>query len=226
MVQSRQYFSEVHLNAAVEMANMLYRGPSQQQSSAFAVSVIFLSVAFLEAKINELLADVTESGDNPIDRGRLGEVSRLLATGPVIDDKSYAPQKYQLTLDRCNRQQFDERADPYDSATLVIRVRNRFVHYRPTWKSSNQPLDLDTALKAKLQDSFFLHVTPEGYWSDVIGGFPHACLTHDFALWTVRACVSFVDDFFARMGPLLDGWVWASRERLAKQISRLDPAAS
>ena len=216
MIKSRQYFSDLHLGAAVEMAQLLASKPSEQQRGAFALGAIFLSVAFLEAKISELLADAI---DNPSEEQMLSEVASLLAQGAPIPDKQPTLDKYQQTLHGCKREQFDKGSDPFQSAALAIRVRNALIHYKPEWVTSNQPRNLDTALKAKLQDSYSLNVTPKGTWSDFIGGFPHECLTRTYALWTIRACSSFDDDFFVRMDPLLDDWVWAERDRLANLIA-------
>ncbi len=228
LIQSRRYFSDLHLNAAVETTLLLARESSEQRSRAFALSAIFLSVAFLEAKINELLEDVRDSGESsrtlvPAEERSLHEVGRLLAKGTGIPDNlDRTLDKYQQTLDGCLRETFDKGADPYQSARLAIKVRNELIHYQPTWVSSNQPRDLDKELKAKLQDSFFLNVTPKNVWSNYIGGFSHECLTHDYALWTIKKCASFVDQFFVRMSPLLDRWNWADRDRLASEIARLD----
>ena len=229
VIQSRRYFSDLHLNAAVETTLLLARESSEQRSRAFALSAIFLSVAFLEAKINELLEDVNDSSDSshslmaPQERP-LNEVRRLLAEEPRIHERAPTLNKYQQTLDGCKRSKFNEEVDPYESTRLAIDVRNALIHYRPTWVSSNQPRDLDRALKTKLQDSFFLNVTPKNVSSNYIGGFPHECVTHDYALWTIKACASFVDQFFTRMSPLLDTWNWADRDRLASEISRLGVA--
>ena len=229
VILSRQYFSDLHLNAAVETTLLLARESSEQRSRAFALSAIFLSVAFLEAKINELLEDVVDSresshGRMPPHERPLHEVGRLLAEAEIAGERDPTLCKYQKTVEGCKRGKFDKGADPYQSAHLAIDVRNALIHYRPTWVSSNQHGELDTPLKAKLGDRFFLNVTPKNVWSNYIGGFPHECLTHDYALWTIKACASFVDRFFARMTPLLDTWHCADRDRLASEIGRLDVA--
>jgi hypothetical protein len=43
-------------------------------------------------------------------------------------------KKFQSSLTAVGQQQFDEAREPFASADLVIKLRDRFVHYKPEWQ--------------------------------------------------------------------------------------------
>src|SRR5208282_1016557 len=70
-------------------------------------------------------------------------------------------EKYQVALTLLGKEQFEKRSDPYQSARLVIDLRNRIVHYKPITHEitmddeSVQTDDLERALKGKFNTNPF-----------------------------------------------------------------------
>lgn len=207
----RDYMAYTHLIAAMQFANLTlaleqdavegkpfteksveFRSNLLDLHKAYVVSVIISSVAFLEAAINEVLRDAHESIDSyqkDLDdeqRAAVKELWRIERNIKTLD-------KYQLTLLLLKGIEATDRGgQDYENVSLLIKLRNEFVHHKPqtVWfsKQKNSEYRLQDKLKGKFEENFFFKGKNTHYMSRILG---FSC-----AKWAIESSKIFVDKFF------------------------------
>lgn len=189
-------------SAADQGAGLKWSTDDQREHRSYATSSILSSVTFLEASINELYASAgypnLEVGGklSPGERRRLAGVADLIANNRFLD-------RFQITLHLLGRQGFDQGAQPYQDAKMLVSLRNELVHYKPRFRSGGQDDDLEKWMKALASKHFSLNP----FTGDGNPFFPDKCLSHGCTVWAWNAALAFADDFFSRLGvkPAYDG---------------------
>lgn len=123
-----------------ETAIPLDRAITQQvlaEHRSAVTAAIFASAAFLEASINELFSsaghDNFEVGGG---RGGLPQRRRqLLALLSEPLERASTLDRYQLALGLLDHEQLEIGAQPFQDTVLLVKLRNKLVHYRPEWRA-------------------------------------------------------------------------------------------
>lgn len=140
---------------------------------AYVTGAIFLSVAFLDALVNESLGDLIE------------EVKK----NPTLD-------RFDLVLENAGKPKFERDREPYQSVVTLIHLRNELTHYKYLERTGAKS-DYLSKLENKLQGRF-----KENPWVPQQGMefFPRRCLSHGCTDWAVSTSRNFADKFCERMG--------------------------
>lgn len=199
-MKMRVYYSSYHLWAARHLAALLKtiedvpadRPRFDIRHRAYATSCIFSTVSFLEAAINELFQDVADGHESYV-AGLDAESKRIMSEfWTVSEDRSRLLDKYQLALTFLRKQQFDPGQAPFQDASLVVKLRNELVHYRPRSLAGDAEPPLARKLMGKFDDNALMRGSGNPW-------FPDKCLGHGCSAWAVQSVVAFADAFFRRV---------------------------
>jgi hypothetical protein len=153
---------------------------------------VFSAVASLEVTINELFIDARH-GDPHTFKGAKPEFALLLAEVWEGIESNSTLAKYQTALILARKPQFDRGASPYQEAASLIQLRNALVHYKPEWDTDQRE---HRKIEQRLKDRFALNP----FAGPNAAFFPKKCLGHGCAEWAVKSGVSFINQFFDRLG--------------------------
>lgn len=200
---ARSYFSSWYLRTARRMADQAH---SIENSSGdwpsdgmeileLVTTAVIQSSTFLEAMINELFADAYDqhglSGVGylaPLDTKAI----RLMATyWGESGGRDRTLAKYQLALSFADAPLLDIGCEPYQSADLLRKLRNRLIHYRPESIRPDTVAPLERALTRKYPSS---RLDTKGSW------WPNRALSGGCARWACDSAHALADEFSSRMG--------------------------
>lgn len=158
---------------------------------AYVVGAVMQCSAALEAEIAEVVMHGPghQLGTNGIDAAAhayLEPLADVFENPPIL-------RKYEIVLHLLRRPPLDPGAVPYQSAALLIRLRNELVHY----KSKVGPEMDRQALFTSLRQLGFAR-TP--FESPSTNFFPHHVLSASLASWSVTAAVGLMTEFYAKLG--------------------------
>ncbi|MEW5881397.1 MAG: hypothetical protein AB1761_13250 [Pseudomonadota bacterium] len=205
-VKSRNYFSVPYLCGAARYAREaaeLESNPTPNDETAlvhraYVISAITSSAAALEAMINEVFSDAAEPEGSCI-ASLSSEVRAKLATlWSVPRTSSYAIlDKFDVAHLLVTGQGLDRSNHRWEHASWVVRLRNDFVHYQPSWQEHGVSVQ-ESASKAeralaKLFQSNRLAGTANPFYPDRLLG--HGC-----AAWSVASALEFADYFWKSIG--------------------------
>lgn len=113
---------------------------------------------------------------------------------PLADivDSQETLRRYELILYLLTKPAPDRGSEPFQSAALLVRLRNELTHYKSKWGQEMESSKLFASLKQRG------HRAPPFISSDQ-NFFPHQCLSADCADWTVRSAVAFLDDVYRKL---------------------------
>lgn len=158
---------------------------------AYVSAAVMQCAAAFEAESHEICAHGPGShlGSNGTDE----TARRLLEPlANVVDDQSTIA-RYDLILHVLGKAPLDRSKEPYQSAVLLVRLRNELIHYKSRWGQE--------MTKAKLYKSLEnLHHKPPPFVLENMNFFPHRCLGADCASWAVRSAVEFLDAVYETLG--------------------------
>jgi hypothetical protein len=211
IIRSRIYYSNNHFRTACNFAeiaksiesnhNILKNGINYEKAvelNSYVTSVIFSSVAFLEACVNEFFCDISEN--NAYSFKVLPKQQKLIqemwgygiprtASYPII-------KKYQIVLSLLNKNKFDESRKPTQDVAILIKLRNALVHYEPEWRSWEEKQKESDIFYKKLKGKF----EPSKFFDSNEPYFPNRCLSSACAKWAIEAAVQFTDEFYLKLG--------------------------
>jgi hypothetical protein len=127
-------------------------------------------------------------GSGEIDR----EARDFLAPLAEVIDRESVLERYWLVLHLLKKNSLDRGAQPWQDASLVVRLRNELVHYKSRWGDDLEGSALLQALQNKNH--------PKPPFVKTANFFPYQCLSAACASWGVRACVAFLDAFYTNLG--------------------------
>ena len=162
-------------------------------------AAIMQCAAALETESHEICTHGPGShlGSNGTD----GEARKFLRpVAKLIDDQSTL-ERFDLILHLLRREPLEKGANPYQSAALVVRLRNEIVHYKSRWGSQLERVKLYASLRS-------LHLTPPPFADSGLNFFPHRCLGAECGAWALASVVAFLDKFYVSLGitSCLDGY--------------------
>nr|CBH39339.1 conserved hypothetical protein [uncultured archaeon] len=161
---------------------------------AYVTGAIIVSVASLEATINEVFISA-------VDNENLFEdfdptIPKVLAELWSLDvvKKTRFLEKCRLVLDVANKEKFNTKSSLFRKVELLINLRNALVHYKPEWDTDlKKHKNVGDALK-----KCCFKTNPFSHANDAF--FPKRCLGHGCAEWSVKSTIEFIEDFYRRMG--------------------------
>lgn len=206
-VGSRHYFASEHLWNAQHLARMCQERekvlvdqhaylPDIEQRS-LAVSSVMASVAFLEALVNEVWQDASDTppGESNARLAGLsqGAVARLRALWQTekIERSLILLDKYDVALAWAEKPSLDKGRDPYQSVQIAIRLRNALVHFKPELQWHDEEHDLEAKLKSRIRENPLPVGDP---W------YPNKALGTGCAEWAWQKCREFADEWWRLMG--------------------------
>jgi len=169
----------------------------------FSAASVNSSVAFLEATINELLANCHEDYGfgflyklSNEDRRSLAVLWSLLEEGsrrvPLLE-------KFSFTLQLLARKGFDKGGDPWGRTKVLVGLRNYLVHFKPEDEIVESNVDSRPVEERRMEKSvkgrFAFHPGFKGP-----GVAYRRVLSAGCAIWSVQTSVAFADRFFELLG--------------------------
>ena len=210
----RGYYSIQHIGSAAFFARQSYcieQGPihgdeqrsrCELENSSYVQAVIFFSVAFLEATINEFRRDVVEGELSPskhsLDEKTLTKLKEGWKKARLQCEKETVLDRYSNDLLNAEMKPFDKGALPFQDVAILVKMRNALVHYEPqTVVWSSEPL---MAKGQRIQGMAWGKFETNPFIKGVTPFFPRMCMSHSCASWAIENCLSLADDFHTRMG--------------------------
>lgn len=141
-----------------------------------------MSATALEANINEHLID--ESCLPALDSQAKSTFIDLMESKPTLE-------KYQIVAKLQSDARFDEGTEPYQSAKVLVRLRNAIVHFVPEWTDEQT---MHTKISQMLHGRF--QASPFFRPSDPL--FPDRCMSTDCARWATNKSLNFIQEFHNR----------------------------
>jgi|SRR6185437_1348955 len=190
-------FALNHLKAATNAARAAYKIEQANKGAAFGpwfdglvvavpVSVV-MAAAALEANANESLQNILDGFTNH----RLSPCGRTLLTDLKEDRSGNATEKYRRIALLTDKEPKTDH-EHWRQAKLLLKFRNEFMHFRPTWD------DEDFHSKGFTEEMKKLVPVVDAYKGNFI--FPHGFMTYGCAKWAVETVLVFSHEF----GKLLD----------------------
>ncbi|MET3457112.1 hypothetical protein [Pseudomonas kilonensis] len=211
-ISSRHYLSISHLSAAalfsqraMALEPVLTLGePASNEGlrehQACVVTSIMLSVAFLEAVINELWADCSEAFDfsRHKDLQNAEVMGALWKRSPL--KRSTMLEKFELALELNMKPALSRDASPYQDVKLLVELRNALVHYEPetifNFSNDSENTEVEHRFEKRLRGKFEINrLTGPGN-----PFYPDKVLGAGCARWAITSAVAFTDDFFGKLG--------------------------
>jgi hypothetical protein len=199
----RSYFSTHFLAAAEDAAQQAahiesrlvaeYARRFSLEHRGHILTSIILSVAFIEAAINEVLQDAfDEHRTAKLDKVDREVQVRWAALWEAMDqgDTGRVLNRYQAALVMADCEPFDQGEEPFQSVKLLIRLRNHLIHYKPETVFADSPEKLADALRAHVAKN------PLSTNQAEVDGW----LSNNCAEWAIAAAKDFVGEFAARTG--------------------------
>jgi len=154
-------------------------------------TAIMQCAAALETEAHEICAYGPGShlGSNGIDQAAQAFLAPLAR---VIDDQDTL-SRYKLLLYLLRKPEIPRGAEPYQSAALVVRLRNELIHYKSRWGAEMTSAKLFAALEGRGH-------RPPPFTVGNMNFFPHRCLSADCGEWAVVSCVAFLDAVYTNLG--------------------------
>lgn len=200
-VAIRSYLSTHHLWAACHFAPLAeameenFSGPARFEirHRAYVVASVLDSVAFAEAAINELLQDVADDHGSYVNG--LGKNTRASMQAYWRESRGRGSllEKIQTALGVAGCQPFGIDAEPYQSAALVIQLRNLLVHFRPETVGITDLKKVNSRLRSKFKANALMAGSGNPF-------FPDKCLGAGCAHWSVTSVKALTDDMYRRLG--------------------------
>lgn len=180
------------------------RGPNRERAvfnehRAYVTGAIFSAVAFLEAAVNECFEDIVD-GRNGYPAVINSDIRRCLAVLWELteaDNRSTLRvlEKYQLILRCCGTEALKEGEQPYQDANLVIRLRNKLMHYKSATHTVGEDEDgFSRGLAVKFVGNRLFDDLENVVF------YPDRCLSSGCAQWAVRSVRNLADAFFRCIG--------------------------
>ena len=154
----------VHMKAARDFAtkcmqiedekkDLEWPQPNYTEVAHYAIGAVLLSVAALEAGINEIYLAAVDNAHKNYQQLSNDQVRMLSCLWEEIEQFSIL-KKYQVALVACGKETFNKGADPFQSVSDLITVRNRLVHFKPEWDNiPGEHKKIEKRLKKKFEEN-------------------------------------------------------------------------
>lgn len=205
-VKSRNYFSIPYLCGAaryVREASSLEASETPTNEDllvhrALVISAVTTSAAALEAMINEAFADAGELEASCIAAISADARQRLAHLWSIPRTSAYAIlDKFDVAHLTVTGRRMDRSHHRWRNASWVVRLRNDFVHYEPSWQEHGEREDNDMGKVERALSSLFAANPLTGVANPF---YPDKLLGHGCAAWSLASVVEFADHFWHEVG--------------------------
>ncbi|CCF82821.1 hypothetical protein [Nitrolancea hollandica] len=206
-LSTRTSLSLTHIRAAAMSARLVHRIETHPQVNelshgspefqtriaeqrAHTVVSVIEATAFLEATINQFLADVADGVKHyaGMNTDAHNQITSYWNNGDNRDD---ILEKFQNALNLLEKSRFDKGACPYQDTRGLVKLKNHLVHYKPIWVSGDELHNVEELLRSK---RFPLNpLVPNN------NCYPERLLHHACAKWAIETSIKFVDAFYAKI---------------------------
>ncbi|MEO7648277.1 MAG: hypothetical protein ABIV11_08595 [Gemmatimonadaceae bacterium] len=183
-----------------------YNAESIANCRAYATGAVFAAVAFLDATAGEIFLDASEPDggslkDQPIDvRRNFEEIwTKSLSKKSAALPKLEKALELAGTPEICSGSRFNKEERPYLDVALVVKLRNRLIHYEPAWL----PAELEHRKQVPQRYEFAEQLRGRFAESAMMGGGSplfHKILGYGCAKWAAESALALADEFYYRMG--------------------------
>lgn len=202
-ISMRSYLSTQHLWMAHHCAQyaQYYEDRYRGQRPAFhihlrgyIIATVTESDAFVEALINELFSDVFDNHND--ERLKVFDAASHQRMTQHWRDSGFGKttsilEKYEFALSLNAQAGFDKGAEPYQSMSLLISLRNWQVHYYPSNVSDADPHSLQAKLKSRFEPNSLMTGSGNAW-------FPDKALGAGCSAWAVSTAEAFANNFVER----------------------------
>lgn len=207
----RYSFSRTHMSSAYyfaknsqEIEGKDYKEPTEKiraisENKSNVMAVLFFTVSFLEATINELFKDARES-DSTSTLNLSPEISKSFSDIWRTNFKRFSTlDKYQKALTLAAVEKFNIGQQPYQDVKLLTQLRNSLIHYEPEWIQGDEDFNERDVHRFEklLTRKFALNQLMEQSGNPF---YPDKCLGFGCAKWAIESSLNFTDEFFKRLG--------------------------
>ena len=204
-VKSRSYFSIPYLCGAARYArealaleSAVPDADSPLVHRAYVISAVTAAAAALEAMINEAFADATESESSCV-AGLSSDARLKLATMWAVPKVSRLAilDKFDVAYLLATGSGLDRSHHRWRNASWVVRLRNDFVHFEPSWQEHGErEREEQDKVERALKGMF-----PENRLAGAANPyFPDRLLGHGCAAWALTSALEFADHFWLSLG--------------------------
>lgn len=200
LIKSAAYFTRksVEIDKIIKQEGKFNSTLSSEQHSNVVAS-IFMSKAYIEATINELLAESQKKNGalKDFNQNKITLIKRLLEDDKKIDKMSTL-SKFDIILNCLGHSSFDKGLEIYQEVKLLTQLRNGLTHYNASWFDWGSHRKGSLAIK---QDGKFL--------KELFKKFPHPLndnlnrhdkwINSSCATWALNTAVTYTDEFFSRI---------------------------
>jgi hypothetical protein len=201
-VKSRSYFSIPYLCGAARYAREAFSLEAKSALSnedalvhrAYVVSAITSSATALEAMINEAFADAAESEGSCVAALPSDARAKLATLWSIPRTSRYAIlDKFDVAHLLVTGRGLDRSHHRWRNASWVVRLRNDFVHFEPSWQEHGGTADEDMGKIERALGGLF----PENPLTAAANPFyPDRLLGYGCAAWSISSALEFADNFW------------------------------
>ena len=210
-VSLHTYFSIQHVQAAAYLSRQTAAAETQVGQGgdpellrvvimANATSALFISVAFLEALSNELLADALKTNGGHLKSiSHTGRSLIAVLAGDDTVEKASSLSKFNLLLKAEGKNTMNLGEFPGQDVVTINKLRNNLVNYKASWLDVGTP---GMVRSGNLRDSK-LQSAIKGKFANRAGANPtsaDAWLGAGCTKWCVHSTIAFADNFFDEFG--------------------------
>lgn len=166
-----------------------------QEHRAHVVGSIFLSASCVEAAVNDVFARAADHNHGPHIAEKLGQEARvrLKTAWPKIGKTMSSLNKVNHALALAGKPAFDQPTQLYQDVTLIFKLRNDLIHYKPVWYQTDTPSEHEKKLAGRFPLNPFYAQSGNPF-------FPDKCLGAGCAMWAAKSAGEFIDKFFEVLG--------------------------
>ena len=203
---SRHYLAAEHLWGAQDNArrarglegSLVGKVVFSPEHRACVSGSILLSVAFLEALVNEVFEDADDSVKKGAPNSRVASLGtrclELMAESWAVSERGWSTlEKYQMSLLYADKPRFDPGRNPCQDVVSVASIRNDLIHFKPRWHQHGGVDRLEQRLTGKFDTNPFLAGTGTPWFSGKV-------LSAGCAEWAHTACRNFADEWSDLLG--------------------------
>lgn len=170
-----------------------------KEHQAYFYGVIFNTVSYLEAFINEYFVLFSQGNiyDLRIDGDSLVQIENLWKMNIPRTASFKILDKYQIMLTLCKRPKFNKATRPFQDMEILVRLRNSLIHYEPEYietKFKNPDAQLhrfEKYLNSKIDINPFATKLDDFY--------PTKIISHSCCEWALKSVDHFTYDFYKKL---------------------------
>ena len=172
-----------------DLSNVTFQDTCEHRG--LVTAAIMQCAAALETESNEIC--VYGPGAHLGSKGTDEQARLFLSQLAGVVDHQDTLSRFELLLYLLRKQPLDRGREPFQSTTLLVRLRNELVHYKSRWGAELSSTKLFSALEG-------LRHSPPPFVKLKVNFFPSRCLSADCGAWAVSTTVLFLDTVYASLG--------------------------